>query len=124
MSERKPNTKLHQARLSRGWTQKEVGERLGTDARMVRRWESGDPTGPYYIARLTALFEASAEELGLLPSMSEQTEQCLSAPEQVGLPTGMSDPTRSGPSMDTSRSSPEGLNRRRLLKRVRAIWID
>src|SRR5215472_4056710 len=65
-----PNHLLRQARLERGWTQKEVADLIGAPLdTMITRWESGAnrPRG-FYVQRLCQLFGKSAAELGLLPT--------------------------------------------------------
>jgi len=59
--------RLTEERKHRGWTQQELAERLGTTQHNVSRWESGQTTpGPYFRAKLCALFGKDARELGLL----------------------------------------------------------
>ena len=78
---------LVEARQQRGWSQQDVGERIGTTQNTVSRWERGiiTPT-PYFREKLSALFGKSAEELGItkkdvlpLPSKNE-TLKDISAP--------------------------------------------
>lgn len=54
-------------RQLRGWSQADLAERLGCDARTIRRWEKGEssPT-PYFRQQLVTLFDKNAKELGLL----------------------------------------------------------
>src|SRR5579875_1015034 len=48
---------LMQARLSRGWTQQQLADQLGTTPQTVSRWERGIATpGPYHRGKLSALF--------------------------------------------------------------------
>ncbi|HLG60506.1 MAG TPA: FxSxx-COOH system tetratricopeptide repeat protein [Ktedonosporobacter sp.] len=60
-------TRLVEARKRRQWSQQELANHLGTTQHNVSRWEAGLTTpGPYFRAKLCALFEMSAQELGLL----------------------------------------------------------
>jgi predicted ATPase/transcriptional regulator with XRE-family HTH domain len=70
---RSRNDKLQRERLSLGWRQEEVAEKLGVDVRTVRRWESGHPVRPLNISGLTQLFGKSAEELGLIEEGADDT---------------------------------------------------
>src|SRR5258707_13401578 len=48
-------------------TQEELAEKLNTDARVVRGWESGDHfPGPRYCRALCQIYEKSPAELGLV----------------------------------------------------------
>ncbi|MBA2681617.1 MAG: helix-turn-helix domain-containing protein, partial [Ktedonobacteraceae bacterium] len=69
-----PNLLLKQARLERGWSQKQVADLLeAPQTFMVSRWENGTTIpGPIYRERLCKLFGKSYQELGFpeLPSLS------------------------------------------------------
>ncbi len=66
-----PNHRLRDARQAHRWSQQEVADRVGTTSNTVSRWELGQTTpGPYFRARLCALFGASAQELGLIEYVS------------------------------------------------------
>src|SRR5579884_2798034 len=67
--------KLQHERLSRGWKQEEVAEKLGVDVRTIRRWESGHAVRPINIAGLTQLFEKSAEELEIVEENQPETSR-------------------------------------------------
>src|SRR5215469_7315860 len=58
--------KLKKLRTHRGLSQTQVAEKLGTDFRVVSRWERGlhQPTA-YYRPKLCELFGVTLEELGL-----------------------------------------------------------
>ena len=58
--------KLKNLRTQRGLSQTQVAEKLGTDFRVVSRWERGlhQPTA-YYRPKLCELFGMTLEELGL-----------------------------------------------------------
>ena len=64
---RQPNNLLSRERLLRGWTQREVGNQVGTDDYTVSRWERGKAVpSPYFRQKLCDLFGKNAQELGLL----------------------------------------------------------
>jgi len=67
---------LKMERKMRGWSQAYVAEKLGTDFRVVSRWERGLhlPTTAYHPA-LCDLFALSAEELGLAPRIASSCKQ-------------------------------------------------
>ncbi len=67
-SEAKPNLLLRAARKERGWTQRQVADKIGApQSLIVSRWESGTAfPGPYNIEQLCQLFGQSARELGLI----------------------------------------------------------
>ncbi|GLV59811.1 hypothetical protein KDH_66350 [Dictyobacter sp. S3.2.2.5] len=70
---KKPNKQLRLQRELRGWSQKKVGLEIDTSKDMISRWETGERSpSPYYQAKLCALFDLSAEELGFIdPSKQE-----------------------------------------------------
>src|SRR5579863_3163708 len=69
-----PNHLLREARLERGWTQKDVADQIGAPLDLnVTRWERGTSRpSAYYIQKLCELFGKSARELGLLPSQQPE----------------------------------------------------
>ena len=74
-----PNHLLRQARLERGWTQKEVADHIGAPLDlMITRWERGT-TRPsaFYARKLCQLFDKSASELGLVPGEPEAPQSTL-----------------------------------------------
>ncbi len=79
----KSNGQLRYERELRGWSQNDLAEQIGTTALSVSRWESGITVPKHYFRRkLCALFDKSAEELGLLPADSEKSngsQEALSA---------------------------------------------
>ncbi len=83
------NHRLRQLRRSRGWTQEQLAERLGTNAVNISRWENGNFPGPYYIGRLCEAFGVGAAELGLLaneepgPSPDTSTSSPARAPAEM-----------------------------------------
>jgi predicted ATPase/transcriptional regulator with XRE-family HTH domain len=84
-----PNERLKKARKQRGWTLKDVADRLDVpDTRMVSRWEKGLHTPrPHYRRALMELFGMSLEELGLLaPEPEEDLEPPISLEESQTPP--------------------------------------
>jgi transcriptional regulator with XRE-family HTH domain len=62
-----PNHCLKRLRELRGWSQAVVAQHIGTDATTVSRWERGlFVPAPSFREKLCALFDANAEELGLV----------------------------------------------------------
>src|SRR2546423_2094581 len=60
-------SRLRQERIARNWRQMDLAEHLGTTVGTIKRWERGSQQpGPYFRVKLCALFDKSAEELGLL----------------------------------------------------------
>ncbi|HVB20801.1 MAG TPA: tetratricopeptide repeat protein [Ktedonobacteraceae bacterium] len=82
-----PNVQLKRAREHNGWSQEHVGQGVGTDAFTVSRWERGiTMPSPHFRQKLTALFEMSAMELGLVPpEKEEQTGTGVSSPAALPL---------------------------------------
>jgi WD40 repeat protein/transcriptional regulator with XRE-family HTH domain len=59
---------LAKERNQRGWSQKDVADKIGSTPKTVSRWENCQVfPGPFHRQRLAALFGKSVEELGLLP---------------------------------------------------------
>src|SRR5215471_11451655 len=87
-----PNHLLRMARLERGWTQKDVADRIGAPLDLnVTRWERGTAwPSAYYVQKLCELFSKSASELGLLPPQLEATVSSQPEPtrSENELPTG------------------------------------
>jgi class 3 adenylate cyclase len=87
-----PNHLLRMARLERGWTQKEVADRIGAPLDLnVTRWERGTAKpSAHYVQKLCELFGKSAGELGLLPSQPEAvvSSKTESTRSEQALPTG------------------------------------
>jgi tetratricopeptide (TPR) repeat protein/transcriptional regulator with XRE-family HTH domain len=61
-----PRLRLTEARINRGWSQREVARRINTTYVNISRWERGitRPT-PYFRRKLCQLFGKSEQELGL-----------------------------------------------------------
>ena len=69
------NTLLKQAREERGWSQKDVAEKIGTDPKTVSRWERRVAyPSPYFRQKLSDLFQKSLRELDLLNSSERALE--------------------------------------------------
>src|SRR5579884_3638372 len=115
------NTILKQARLARKWSQRRLAQEVGVQTQTVRSWERGTRSpSPESLRRLCKLFATTPEQLGFLPgpaaeSLSQQAPasgqaETSTTPQQIRQPT--------------SASSRADINRRRMLRRVRAIWIE
>src|SRR5215469_14663296 len=79
---------LKQAREERGWSQKDVAHKIGTDPKTVSRWErSVAYPSPYFRQKLSELFEKSLRELDLLNSGDRELEDGDHRIAQ--LPTGL-----------------------------------
>jgi tetratricopeptide (TPR) repeat protein/transcriptional regulator with XRE-family HTH domain len=64
--------RLRQERMRHNYRQQDVADYVGTTVSTVKRWERGSQQpGPYYRAKLCALFGKSAEELGFTPESSQ-----------------------------------------------------
>src|SRR5438270_5665576 len=91
-----PNQYLRRLRLSRGWSQQDLADKIGVpDAGTIGRWERGITCpSPVYRQQLCELFEKSAEELRFVqrtlgesegPSLSE--EPTTQEPQQIFDPS-------------------------------------
>ncbi len=68
-----PNTHLCHERETRGWSQEDLAEKVGTSQKVVSRWERGESTPvPYYRQKLCNLFGRDAAELGFLDEQSSE----------------------------------------------------
>jgi len=66
---------LKQAREERGWSQKDVAEKIGTDPKTVSRWERRVAyPSPYFRQKLAKLYEKNLRELDLLNSSDKEVE--------------------------------------------------
>src|SRR5437588_6696428 len=64
---RKWNEVLRHEREVRGWSQAELAEEVGTDQKVVSRWERGiSHPSPYFRKKLIELFGKNAAELGFV----------------------------------------------------------
>ena len=69
------NTLLKQAREERGWSQKDVAEKIATDPKTVSRWERRVAyPSPYFRQKLSDLFQKSLRELELLNPSERELE--------------------------------------------------
>jgi transcriptional regulator with XRE-family HTH domain len=67
-----PNDRLKRERELRGLSQADVAEKVGTDQKIVSRWECGVSVPvPYYRQKLCKLFGKTAEELGFMPGAAD-----------------------------------------------------
>lgn len=81
---RTPNDLLRQERLSRGWSQLDVANRIGSDLKTVGRWERGATSpGPYLTQKLCQLYEKSPAELGLTRESSSLSSEDTSIRPQA-----------------------------------------
>jgi transcriptional regulator with XRE-family HTH domain len=68
-----PNNHLRLERESRGWSQEDLAEKVGTSQKVVSRWERGESTPlPYYRQKLCKLFGRNVAELGFLDEQSSE----------------------------------------------------
>src|SRR5438552_18962089 len=71
-----PRWRLAEARTKRKWSQQEVADLIGTTFVNVSRWERGiTRPNPYFRRKLCALFQKSAEVLGLEESAGQEEHQ-------------------------------------------------
>jgi transcriptional regulator with XRE-family HTH domain len=67
------NTHIRLERETRGWSQEDLAEKIGTSQKVVSRWERGESTPlPYYRQKLCKLFGRNAAELGFLDEQSSE----------------------------------------------------
>src|SRR6059058_5273456 len=70
-----PNNHLRLERESRGWSQEDLAEKVGTSQKVVSRWERGESTPlPYYRQKLCQLFGRNLAELGFLDEPSNEDD--------------------------------------------------
>lgn len=68
------NNVLRRERQLRGWSQQKVAKLLDTSEDVISRWERGErKPGPFFQEKLCILYGKSAEELGLIPSLTSET---------------------------------------------------
>lgn len=74
--QRIPNHLLRKAREARGWSHRDVADRMNLpDSHTVGRWERGDNMpGPHYRQELCRIFGKSLAELGLLKVHSDEDD--------------------------------------------------
>src|SRR5207344_3189706 len=62
-----PNERLKRERELRGWSQAEIAKKIGTDQKVVSRWECGiSRPSPYFRKKLCDLYGKNTEELGVV----------------------------------------------------------
>ncbi len=129
------NVLLRKARIERGWTQAQLAHLVQVDEQTVRSWEQGKRAPfPENGHRLCDVFGMSLKELGL-----ELEPEPIAVPQQSPLPPISQEqetlplvptPALSSASSGASVSVPLRFkkrvddNRRRMLHRVKTIWID
>src|SRR5579862_3033781 len=92
------NDLLRQERVSRGWSQADVAEKIGSDPKTVGRWERGlTSPGPYLCQQLCQLYGKTPLELGLRPNDQAEGQAAtaistLVAPAQEETPTPEAQP--------------------------------
>jgi DNA-binding XRE family transcriptional regulator len=76
-NEKKPNRHLRRERDLKGWSQKTLAEKVGTNEQVANRWENGKYTpNRYFQTQLCQLFGKNAQELGFMDDpQSEIAEQ-------------------------------------------------
>lgn len=111
-----PNELLTRARLERGWTQKDVADRIGSPLNLnVNRWERGiAKPSAYYVQRLCEVFGKSASELGLLPPLPASEDQETTTGNKAGH-------ENSSPS---SESEPKGSSKEPPAGTITLLFID
>ena len=81
------NDRLRRHRIARNWRQKDVADQLDISVITIQRWERGtQQPSAFYRVKLCALFEASAQELGLI---DESTAAPESDPELARQPSAV-----------------------------------
>jgi transcriptional regulator with XRE-family HTH domain len=69
------NEHLCRQRIGRNWRQQDVADQLGTTVTTIQRWERGhQQPSAYYRVKLCKLFGLSAQELGLVETLSSPPE--------------------------------------------------
>ena len=69
------NEHLRRLRIGRNWRQQDVADQLGTTVTTIQRWERGhQQPSVYYRVKLCKLFGLSAQELGLVETLSSPSE--------------------------------------------------
>jgi transcriptional regulator with XRE-family HTH domain len=143
--------KLRQERELRGWPRAYIAEQVGVDITTVGRWERGERLPhPHYRQKLCALFEKSAQDLGLLsevlgehdditaisdlhpilPSIHEEgitdssVDEPVPQPAEVSLAAFATLPGASKLSISKAVLLMNTQNRQRMLKKMYAFWIN
>ncbi|HEU5384071.1 MAG TPA: helix-turn-helix domain-containing protein, partial [Ktedonobacteraceae bacterium] len=131
-----PNILLRRAREARGWSQSDLATLLGAGESTIRNWENGRSfPGPFFQDQLCQIFQLPPERLGLQLKKSIAEKECspnvIALPSQVALESTEhmkedEDGLRTPPSPIKRFLSyrEQDTNRRRMIQRVRNIWID
>jgi tetratricopeptide (TPR) repeat protein/class 3 adenylate cyclase/DNA-binding XRE family transcriptional regulator len=111
-----PNELLTRARLERGWTQKDLADRIGAPLNLnVNRWERGiAKPSAYYVQRLCEVFGKSASELGLLPPLPASEGQEKTTGNEAGREN----------SSHSSESQPKGFSKEPPTGTITLLFID
>ncbi len=73
---KRPNAKLKRQREIHGWSQQYVARQIGTNAFTLGRWERGtNQPRAYFRAKLCALFELDAKDLGFSEDTNDVQDQ-------------------------------------------------
>ena len=76
-----PNKQLKYERKRRGWSQNELAERIGTDPKVVSRWERGVASpSAHFQGKLCDLFGKDAVELGFLKEEVHERSEPMAVP--------------------------------------------
>lgn len=142
--------RLRQERERRGWSRAYVAEQIGVDLGTVGRWERGERfPHPHYRQKLCALFEKSAQELGLLSEVLNDdvrvdldphsqisltnkrdatqalvTKQSISTSQQIDLPPLESLSIENEPSTSKALTLMSLQNRQHMLRKMHSFWIN
>ncbi|MBV9230047.1 MAG: helix-turn-helix domain-containing protein [Chloroflexi bacterium] len=106
----RPNHLLRAARKERGWTQKDVADRIGAPLSLnVTRWEGGTSfPSAHYVERLCQIFGKSARELGLIQEeytyVPDESADDPDATIVLGNPSPLPPPPPSPPEPASQRS--------------------
>jgi WD40 repeat protein/DNA-binding XRE family transcriptional regulator len=101
-----PLLALRQERERRGWSRNYVAEMVEVDVITVGRWERGERMPhPHYRQKLCALFEMTAQNLGLLPMLSQESHDTTSSEVPGALIEPQQEQYDGGAAMIPDRSS-------------------
>lgn len=101
------NDRIRQERIRRNWRQQDLADQLETTVVTIQRWERGaQQPSAYFRVKLCALFDKSAEELGLLPAADPQDNESNLPPAEVVPETVEVEHTASLSKASPSTSSP------------------
>jgi DNA-binding XRE family transcriptional regulator/energy-coupling factor transporter ATP-binding protein EcfA2 len=135
---------LKQAREERGWSQKDVAQKIGTDPKTVSRWErSVAYPSPYFRQKLSELFGKSLRELDLLnsgesvlevghPSTSKHPtvvigdleKPTVGRPDEIDQQVGQPLAATLGSGQQTRTTALHRQNQRRMLERLHHAYSE